>query len=98
MQQYSTEPRTRKKYFRGYGISTFGREYKRQLLDIGLDATKTASKKNHKAGEFVRNKIADGLIKSSNDKVVKVNENPRNVKEIILPEKRLNIKHIKTMF
>ena len=45
MQQYSTEPRTRKKYFRGYGISTFGREYKRQLLDIGLDATKTASKK-----------------------------------------------------
>ena len=44
MRRYSTEPRTRK-HVRGYGLLSFGRKYKKQLLDPGLNAVKTASKK-----------------------------------------------------
>ena len=40
---YSIEPRTRK-YVKGYGFLSFVRKYKKQLLDTGLDAVKTASK------------------------------------------------------
>ena len=40
MQQYSIEPRTIK-YVKEYGYLL----YKKQLLDTGLDAVKTASKK-----------------------------------------------------
>ena len=55
MQQYSIEPRTRK-HVKGYGFLSFARKYKKQLLDTGLDAVKTASKKVfHKAGEFLGN-------------------------------------------
>ena len=54
MQQYCREPRTRK-YAKGYGFLSFARKYKKQSLDTGLDAVKTASKKVvHKAGEFNR--------------------------------------------
>ena len=50
---YSTEPRTRK-YVKGYGLLSFERKYKKQLLDTGLDSLKTASEKVvHKAGEFL---------------------------------------------
>ena len=44
MQRYSIEPRTRK-YVKGYGFLSFEREFRKQLLDTGLDAVKTASKK-----------------------------------------------------
>ena len=44
MQQYSIEPRTIK-YVKEYGYLLFTRKYKKQLLDTGLDAVKTASKK-----------------------------------------------------
>ena len=100
MTQYSIEPKTRK-YIKGYGFLLFPRKYRKQLLHTRLDALKTASKKVvHKVaeatGEFLGNKIADGVAKSKNDKIVKPNheidENPRNVEEIIIPsEKREEI-------
>ena len=67
--------------------------YKQQLLNIGLDAVKTASKRViHKSGKFIGNKTA-GVITNSNDhKIVKPDENPGNVKEIVIPlEKREEI-------
>ena len=39
----------------------------------------------HKIGEFLGNKIADALTKSNDEKIVKPDENPRNVEEIIIP-------------
>ena len=64
---------------------SFARKYKKQLLDTGLDAVKTASKKVvHKAGEFIGNKITDVVTKSNNDKSVK--QEP--VEEIIIPLKK----------
>ena len=61
-----------------------------QLLDAGIDPLKTASKKLvQKAGEFLGNKITDTVTKSNDHKIVKPDENPRNVEEIIIPlEKR----------
>ena len=93
MWRYSIDPRT-KKYGKGYGILSFVRKYKKQLLDTGLDALKTASKKLvHKTGDFLGDKFTDAVAKSSEDKILKpehvINENPRNVEEkIIPPEKR----------
>ena len=85
IQQYSIEPRTRK-CFKGYGFLSFARKYKKQLLDTGLDAVKTASRKVvHKAGEFLGNKIADAVTKSNDDKIVK--QEPVEEK-IIPPEER----------
>ena len=81
MERYSIEPRT-KKYVKGYGFLSFSRKYKKQLLDTGLDAVKSASKKVlHKASNFIGNKIADRVTKSKNDKTVK--QEP--VEEIIIP-------------
>ena len=59
-------------------------------MDTGLDALKTASKKAaHKTGEFLGNKIADAVAELKEDKIVKpkhvIDENPRNIKEIIIP-------------
>ena len=44
MQRYSIEPRTRQ-YIKGYGLLSLARKYKKQLLDTGQDAVKTATKK-----------------------------------------------------
>ena len=48
MMQYSIEPRTRK-YVKGYEslsiVRTFSDKYRKQSLDTGLNAIKTASKK-----------------------------------------------------
>ena len=71
MTQHSIEPR-RRKYVKGYGFLSFARKYRKQLLDTGLDAPKTASKKLvHKAaettGEFIGNKIANAVAKSKDD-------------------------------
>ena len=59
-------------------------------MGTGLDSLKTASKKLvHKAGGFLGNKIAVTVTKSNEDKIVKPDENPINVEEIIIPlEKR----------
>ena len=47
------EPITRK-YVKGYAFLSFVRKYKKQLLDIGLDSLKTASKKvAHTSGKFL---------------------------------------------
>ena len=87
MQQYSIESRTRK-YVKGYGFLSFARNYKK-LLDTGLDAAKTASKKVvHKVGEFLGNKIADTVTKTNDDKIVKPDRNARNVVEIIIPPEK----------
>ena len=53
---------------------------------MDIDSLKTASKKVvHKAGEFIKNKIADAVTKSNDDKIVK--QEP--VEEIIIrPEER----------
>ena len=67
------------------------RKYRKQLLDSGLDPLKTASKKVvHKAGEFLENKIVDGVTKSYNDST----EKQETVEEINIPpeKRRLNIK------
>ena len=92
MTRYSIEPKT-KKYVKGYGILSFARnlskKYAKQLLDTGIDALKTASKKVvHKVaeatGEFIGNKITD--------KTVKPAENLQDVEEIIIQaEKRVQI-------
>ena len=59
-------------------------------METGLDAVKTASKKVvHKAGEYLGNKISDAVTKSNNDKIVKLDENPRNVEEIIVPVEKM---------
>ena len=51
---------------------SFGRKYKKELLDTGIDALKSVSKKVvHKAGEFIGSKIADTVTKSSDDKTEK---------------------------
>ena len=59
---------------------------KKKLLDAGLDAVKTASKKLvHKASEYFGNKIVDAVTKSNDDKIGK--QQPFE-KIIILLEKR----------
>ena len=74
MRPHSIEPRTRK-YVKEYGLLLFARKYKKQLLTIGLDNVKSASKKVvHKVGEFIGNEIADEVTKSNNDKIVKSDE------------------------
>ena len=85
MTRYSVEPRIRK-YVKGYGFLSFARKYKEQLLDTGLDAVETTSKKvAHKSGECIRNRIGDEETKSNYNKIVK--QEP--LEEIIfLPEKR----------
>ena len=85
MLRYSIEPRTGK-YVKVYEFLSFVRKHKKQLLNKGLDAVKTAFKKVvHKAGEFLRNKIAEAVTKSNDDKIKK--QEP--VEEIIIPlEKR----------
>ena len=92
MWRYSIEPRTRKQ-IKGYGFLSFARKYKKQFLDTGLDSLKAASKKiDHKTGEFLRNKIADKVIMTIDDKIVKPFENQENVEQkIILTEKREEI-------
>ena len=58
-------------------------------MDTGIRSLKTAFTKVHKAGKFLGNKIADEVTKSNYNKIVKPDENPRNVEEIIIPpEKR----------
>ena len=81
MRRYSTEPRTRK-YVKRYGFFSFASKYKKQLLNTGLDAVETDSRKVvHKAGEFLGNKIADAVTKSTDDKIKK--QDP--AEEIIIP-------------
>ena len=82
MRQYSIEPGTRK-YVKGYGFLSFERKYKNQLLETGQDAINTASKEVvHKAGEFIRNKIADSVFKSND---VNTEKQEEIVEEIIIP-------------
>ena len=77
MTEYSIEPR-RRIFVKGYGLLSFARKYKKQLLGTGLDSLKTASKQVvHKVGEFLGNKvflgnkITDTVTKSNNDKFLK---------------------------
>ena len=81
MTRYSVETTTRK-HVKRYGFLSFARKHKKQLLDTGLDSLKTASKKVvHKAGEYLGNKIADGVTNPNDDETVK--QEP--VGEIIIP-------------
>ena len=90
MTRYTIEPRAGK-YCKGYGFLSFARKYKKQLLNTGLNAVKTTSENVvYKAGEFLGNKIADAVTKSSDNKNVK--QEP--VEEIIIPlQKRDEILH-----
>ena len=85
---YSIEPATRK-YVKGCRFLLFTRKYKNQLLDTGVDYLKLASKTEvHRPIRFLGSKIADAMTKSNDDKIVKHDESPRNVQEIIIrPEK-----------
>ena len=81
MARYSIKRRT-KKYIKGYGLLSFAKKYKKQLLDTGLNAPK---KRVHEAGEFLGNKTAGAVIRSNGDNIQK--QEP--VEEIIIPlEKR----------
>ena len=51
-------------------------------MDTGLNASKNVV---HKVREFLGNKIADAVTQLNNDKIVKPDENPINVKEITIP-------------
>ena len=92
----SVEPRTRK-YVKGYGYLlfaiNFSDKYRKQLLDTGLGALKTASKKVvHKAAEgtceFTGSEIADKIVKAK----PAIDENSKNIEEVIIPpEKREEI-------
>ena len=69
----------------GFSLS-FARKYEKHLLNTGVDAVKAASRNViHKAGEFLRNNIADAVIKTNNDKIMKTDKNPRNIEEVIIP-------------
>ena len=58
-------------------------------MGTGLDSIKTASKKTvFKAGEFVGNKNPDASTKSNHVKMVKPDEIPKNVVEIIIPQEK----------
>ena len=73
MRQYSTEPR-RRKYVKWYGFLSFAINYKKQLIDTGLDSFKAAYKKVvHKTGTILGNQIVDAVTKSNDDKIVKKN-------------------------
>ena len=62
-------------------------------MDAELDSLKTASKKVvNKAGEFLGKKIEEAVTKSSDDKIVKPDENLGNVEEIIIPPEKRDIK------
>ena len=63
------------------------RKCKKQLLNTGLDASK---KVVHKAGENLGNKIAEAITNSNGSQVVKPDENPRNIEEIIFPPEKRN--------
>ena len=85
MWRYSIKPGTTK-YVKGYRFLSFAWKYKKKLLDAGLDAVKTASKKLvHKAGEYFGNKIVDAVNKLNDDKIGK--QQPVE-KIILLLEKR----------
>ena len=85
MPRYSIEPKTRK-YVKSYGFLSFARnlsnKYGKKLLDTGIN---TSKKLIHKAtetvSEFIRNKIADAVAKSYDDKIVKT----KPVAEIFVP-------------
>ena len=78
MRQYSIEPRTENVLKDMYFYHLWGNNKK--LLDTGLHSTKTASKKVFdEAGEFLRNEIA--VTKSNDDKIMRPDENPRNVEK-----------------
>ena len=50
-------------------------------MDTGLDASK--------AGEFLGHKLGNAITKLNDEKIVKSNENLRNIEEIIIsPEKK----------
>ena len=84
MQWHSIEQKTRK-YAKGCGIFFICTEYKKQVLNTGLDVVKTASKKVvHKTGELLGNKIADEVTKSNDDKIL--NQEP--VEEMIKQKKK----------
>ena len=77
MTWYSIESRTWK-YIKRYGVLSFAKQYKKQLLGKGLDASEKAV---HKAGEFIGNKIADTITKLKDDNI----EKQKLVEEIIIP-------------
>ena len=77
MTWYSIESRTWK-YIKRYGVLSFAKQYKKQLLGKGLDASEKAV---HKAGEFIGNKIADTITKLKDDNI----EKQILVEEIIIP-------------
>ena len=78
----TNELRTRK-YVKGYRFLSFARKYKKQILDKGLDALKTAFPKKQPINQLKQQ--VKQIVKPKRE----VDENSRNVEEIIIPpEKR----------
>ena len=84
MMHYSIEWKTTK-YVKGYGLLSFPRnlsnKYGRKLLDTGIEASKTASKKV-KAKWKTGNKIADKIAKPVEEKIIPQEKKRRNIKQI----------------
>ena len=77
---YSIEPRTRK-YVKGYDFYHL-QENMKTVNAKELDAVKTVSKKVvHKAGEFIRNNMADAVTKSNSNKL----EKQEPAEDLIIP-------------
>ena len=94
MRRYSIEPRTRK-YVKGYGFLSFARKYRKQLMDNGLDALKTAFKKVvHKTRQFLGERITDKIVKPKH--VIDENTKKSWRNNYSTRKKRRNIKWIKT--
>ena len=69
----------------------FYKKYRKQLLDTWIDSLKIASKIIvHKTSEYLGNKIADTVAKSYDEKIVKPDENSRDVEETVTPPKQEN--------
>ena len=99
--RHSTKPRFRK-YINGYGFLSFARKfgdkYGKKLMDtatkIGIDATKTASKRvvqktAEATGDLIGNKIADKITSIGKPKE---KEQTKEIEDIyISPEKRQQI-------
>ena len=98
MRRYLIESKERK-YAKWYEFLFFARKYKKCLLHTRPDSLKTASEKVvHKADEFLGNKHVDTVTKLDDDKIVKLDEDLRNVEEIIIPpeKKWWSVKHLQT--
>ena len=88
MGRYSIKLRKRK-HVKRYGFLSFARKLKKIIGFRTRCCKNDLEKVVQKAGEILGDQISDPVTNSNDHKIVKPNENPRNVEETIIPlEKR----------